>query len=195
MIAEMRSTVFIFHGTEGYPEENWFPWLKTELEKHSCRVFVPQFPSPPVVPAKIVEWFDVFKTYESQLSEETICIGHSLGGKFLLRVLEKCKHPIKAACFIGTPIGIPPIANNARDHAFTGNNFDWEIIKRNAGQCIVYQSDNDPYVGFENGKVLAKNLGTELSFVPNAGHFNTKAGYTRFEDLRDKILSILKSST
>ncbi len=24
--------VFIFHGTEGYPEENWFPWLKEKLE-------------------------------------------------------------------------------------------------------------------------------------------------------------------
>ncbi|KKS50273.1 MAG: hypothetical protein UW01_C0001G0132 [Candidatus Nomurabacteria bacterium GW2011_GWA2_43_66] len=22
---------FIFHGTEGHPQENWFPWLKKEL--------------------------------------------------------------------------------------------------------------------------------------------------------------------
>lgn len=167
--------------------------MKNELEKHSCRVFVPQFPSPPVVPAKISEWFDVLKTYESSLNDEIICIGHSLGGKFLLRVLEKLKHPIKAACFIGTPIGIPPIANNDRDNAFTGNTFDWTAIKRNAGRCIVYQSDNDPYVGVANGRELAQNLDTELSFVPNAGHFNAKAGYTKFEDLRDRILSILDS--
>ena len=28
----MVNNVFIFHGTEGYPEENWFPWLKEKLE-------------------------------------------------------------------------------------------------------------------------------------------------------------------
>jgi len=44
----------------------------------------------------------------------------------------------------------------------------------------------------ENGKELVKHLGIELSFVPNAGHFNTKAGYTAFPDLRDKIFKILE---
>jgi predicted alpha/beta hydrolase family esterase len=189
----MESNVFIFHGTQGYPEENWFPWMKNELEKQHCRVFVSQFPSPPVVPAKISEWFDVLKTYETHINDGTIIIGHSLGGKFLLRVLENLRHSLKAACFVGTPIGIPPIANNERDNAFTGNDFDWATIKRNAGYCVVYQSDNDPYVGLSNGEELAKNLGVELSFVPNAGHFNTKAGFTTFEDLRDKILNILHS--
>ena len=44
----------------------------------------------------------------------------------------------------------------------------------------------------ENGKELSKNLGVELSFIPNAGHFNKRAGYLKFEKLRDKVLEILK---
>ena len=48
-------TAIIIHGTEGYPEENWFPWLKSELEIIGYQTFVPQFPSPPVVPSKISE--------------------------------------------------------------------------------------------------------------------------------------------
>jgi len=43
-----------------------------------------------------------------------------------------------------------------------------------------------------NGEELAKQLGVELDFVPNAGHFNKKAGYLKFEKLRDKVLMILE---
>ena len=186
------NNVFIFHGTEGYPEENWFPWLKQELEPKGCSVFVPQFPSPPIVPAKISEWFDVLKNYEQNIDENTILIGHSLGGIFTLRILEKLEHPIKAAIFVGTPIGVQPIKNYDRDNGFSGFSFDWESIKEKAADFVVFQSDNDPYVGLENGRELSKNLGVELSFVPNAGHFNKRAGYLKFDKLRDKVLEILK---
>ena len=188
----MKTNVFIFHGTEGYPEENWFPWLKQELEQKNYSVSVPQFPSPPIVPAKIAEWFDVLKNYEKDMDENTILIGHSLGGIFTLRILEKLEHPVKAAFFVGTPIGVRPIANYDRDNSFSGFTFDWEAIKKKAQHFAVFQSDNDPYVGLENGKELANNLGVELSFVPNAGHFNKKAGYTKFEALRDKLLEVLE---
>ncbi|MFA5126950.1 MAG: alpha/beta fold hydrolase [Patescibacteria group bacterium] len=186
----MKNT-FIIHGTEGYPEENWFPWLKQELEKLDYTVFVPQFPSPPVVPAKINEWFDVLKNYEQYINEETIIIGHSLGGIFTLRILEKLEKPIKTAVFVGTPIGVKPILNYDRDSSFSGFSFDWESIVNKAHNFLVLQSDNDPYVSLGNGEELAKNLNVELSFVPNAGHFNKKAGYTKFEELLEKLKPIL----
>lgn len=104
------------------------------------------------MPEKIAEWFNVLEDYKEHLDENSILIGHSLGGKFLLRILEKLKHPIKAAFFVGTPIGVPPIANNERDNAFTGNNFDWEAVKKKAQYFDVFQSNNDPYVGLDNAK-------------------------------------------
>ena len=187
----MKANVFIFHGTEGYPEENWFPWMKEKLEAEGCKVTVPQFPSPPVVPAKISEWFDVFKKYENEITEDTILIGHSLGGIFTLRILEKLNHKVKAVILVGTPVGVRPILNYDRDVAFSGFDFDWQNIKSKAEKFIVYQSDDDPYVGLANGEQLAKNLGVELTFIPNAGHFNKKAGYTEFEDLFEKVKKLI----
>lgn len=187
----MKNNVFIFHGTEGYPEENWFPWLKEKLEAKGCNVIVPQFPSPPEIPAKISEWFDVLKKYEQYINEDTILVGHSLGGVFALRVLEQLKHPIKAIFLTGTPIGVKPILNYERDDAFGGFDFDWQNIKNKANHFSVFQSDNDPYVSLENGEQLAKKLGIELTFIPNAGHFNKKAGYLSFPDLLEKIEKIL----
>jgi predicted alpha/beta hydrolase family esterase len=193
-MGENTSNIFIFHGTEGHPKENWFPWLKQELESKGYNVIVPQFPSPPVVPAKIFEWFSVLKDYEQYINEDTVIVGHSLGGVFTLRVLEKLKHPVKAALFVGAPIGVKPILNYDRDSSFSGFDFDWDAIKDKAKNFVVYQSDDDPYVGLDNGKELAKHLGIELSFIPNAGHFNARAGYTEFDDLRDRLMRILQES-
>ncbi len=184
-------TVFVFHGTGGYPEENWFPWLKEKLETKGYKVLVPQFPSPPGQPAQVADWFAVLKNYNQYINEETILIGHSLGGIFTLRLLEQLKHPVKAAFLVGTPIGVRPILNYDRDNSFSGFSFNWPAIKERAKHFTVFQSDNDPYVSLANGEELAKELGVELSFVPAAGHFNTRAGYTEFEALLKKVEEIL----
>ena len=187
----MKSNIFIFHGTEGYPEENWFPWLREKLEAKGFKVIVPQFPTPPVAPAKISEWFDVLKEYEKDINGETIIIGHSLGGVFSLRILEKLEHPIKATFLVGTPIGVRPILFYDRDSSFSGFDFNWESIKNKAKHFGVFQSDNDPFVSLGNGEQLAKELGVELTFIPNAGHFNKKVGYLNFPKLLEKIETIL----
>jgi len=180
----MKNAIII-HGTEGYPEENWFPWLKEKLIEDGYRVSVPQFPTPPIVPAKISEWFEVLKNYE--INENTLLIGHSLGGIFALKILEKLDKPIKALYLIGTPIGEKPILNYERDFAFSGFDFDWDIIKNNAKHFVVFHSDNDRYVSLANGEKLAKELAVKLNFVANAGHFNKSAGYTEFPDLLKEI--------
>ena len=183
--------VFIFHGTEGYPEENWFPWLKSALEKKGCQVFVPQFPSPPIVPASMIEWFEVFAHYKKYINKDTVFIGHSLGGLFLLKILDQSEQVCKAAIFVGTPVGVHPLLNYERDNSFCSFNFDWTKIKSKAKHFAVFQSDNDPYVSLGNGEALSKHLGIDLSFIPNAGHFNTKAGYVNFPELLNIINSYL----
>ena|SRR3989344_14208 len=185
------NNVFIFHGTEGYPGENWFPWLREKLEARGCNLFVPQFPSPPGEPASVDEWFKVLEDYRQYINKDTILIGHSLGGIFTLRILEKLENPVKAAFLVGAPIGVRPILNYDRDNAFSGFSFDWPTIKKNAGRSTVFQSDDDPYVSLENGEQLAKELGVELTFIPNAGHFNKKAGYIQFPDLLERIEPLL----
>lgn len=179
------STFFIFHGTGGYPEENWFPWMKRELEARGHRVFVPQFPTPENQTPEA--WFEVFNRYKNEVDEDTTLIGHSLGGTFLFLVLEQLERPLKAAFIVAAPTGILPIKNYATDKPFLEKPFDWAKIRANARRFFVFQSDNDPFMTPLNGQDSAKNLHTELITVPGAGHFNTAAGYTRFDLLLEKI--------
>lgn len=179
------ANAFIFHGTGGYPEENWFPWIKEKLELLNYKVFVPEFPTPEN--QSLENWFKVFKKYEKYYTSNTILIGHSLGGAFLLRVLEKYNIKIKAAYIVAAPIRILPIKNYDGDKLFIKHPFDWKKIKSRARQFYVFHSDNEPYVCLGNGEELAKRLEIKLTFVPNAGHFNAKAGYLKFDLLLDKI--------
>lgn len=69
--------VFIIHGSWGNPKENWFPWLKSELEKLGHKVFVPKFPTP--IGQKLDAWLNIFKDYDNGLDRNSIMIGHSMG--------------------------------------------------------------------------------------------------------------------
>lgn len=44
-----------------------------------------------------------------------------------------------------------------------------------------------PFISLGNGQKIAENLKVPLMFIPNQGHFNASAGYTKFPLLLEKI--------
>jgi len=183
---------FIIHGIEGHPEENWFPWLKEELDRLNINTLVPHFPNSNN--PRLNEWLDFFKKYENNIDENSILIGHSLGVSFILNFLEKNNKKIKAAFFIGGSTGKlnNPVFDD-RNYTFTQKDFDFEKIKNNCKKFFIYSSDNDPCVPLEKGKELTENLDSELIIVNNAGHFNAEAGYTEFPLLLEDIKKVVKN--
>jgi len=179
-------TAIIIHGAYGRPEDNWFPWLKQELEKLNYNVFVPRFPTPEN--QNLNNWLRVFEDYKDFLGPDTIVIGHSLGVAFFLRVLEKINFPIKASFFVSGFISF--LDNNQFDEinkTFLEKDFDWEKIKQNCKKYFILSSDNDPYVPLSKGEDIARNLDSKLIVVPGAGHICTGSGYTKFDLLLEKI--------
>lgn len=181
--------VFIFHGTAGKADGNWFPWIKAELEKLDCHVVVPQFPTPEG--QSLEAWLTVLDKYKQFITEDSIFIGHSLGGMFLLKVLEQLKHHVYAAFFVAAPIGIKPIKYYDSDYEFTHFEFNWPEITKKAQYFAVWHSDNDPYISLGNGEELAKKLGVQLHFIPHAGHLNAESGYTTLPPLLEEIKKII----
>jgi uncharacterized protein len=171
--------VMIIHGIEGNPLENWFPWLKTELEKKGYTVDAPDFPNPST--PQLHEWLEEYQKYE----KPDIVIGNSLGSAFLLSVLEK--DTVEVAILVASVSG--PLDNefDSRMTSFSHKEFNWSAIKEHCNTFYVFHTDNDPYVPLEASEKLARNLGVELTVVKGAGHFNTSAGYTQIPEVLELL--------
>lgn len=175
--------ILIIHGAYGNPEENWFPWLKGELEELRHQVFIPRFPTPEN--QTLENWLKVFEEYSPD--EDTVVVGHSLGVPFLLTVLEKQK--VKAAFFVA---GFCNLLGKEQfdqiNKTFVEKKFDWEKIKTNCKKFYLYHSDNDPYVNLEKSEELGKRLGVVAKVIEKAGHFSTEtANYKEFSGLLEDI--------
>jgi hypothetical protein len=181
---------FIIHGSMGSPNSNWFPWLKTELEKLHLNVFAPQFPIGER--QNLSNWMSEFKRWENAADEETIMIGHSMGPAFIFNFLEKSGKKIAAAFLVAPFVGelgnsdiYPPTKT------FAGRDFNWDKIKRGCREFFIYSSDNDPYVPLEKGEFLSKKLNARFKIIHNGGHINEKFGYTKFGPILDDIKTFI----
>ena len=151
------SQVFIIHGAYGSPQENWVPWLKTELEKLGYTVIVPKFPTPEGQTLR--NWNQVFESYINQITKNTIFVGHSLGPAFILNILEQIDTKVKACFFVS---GFVDLLDNPQfdtiNRTFVDKQFSWDKIKKNCSKFFIYHSDNDPYVPMEKANHLASFL-------------------------------------
>jgi predicted alpha/beta hydrolase family esterase len=184
----IKDAHFVFiHGAYGNPEENWFPWLKAELESYGARVSCPVLPTPDRQTLSI--WIEEFRRQVPELSCDTVLIGHSLGCAFALNLLERCPVAVRAVYlisgFVGT-LGLQEL--DEINETIANHDFNWATIKNHSARFVVINSDNDPYVPIEKGRMLAENLGCKPCIITNAGHINAKAGYTKFQKLLNMIL-------
>jgi hypothetical protein len=182
--------VFIIHGAYGNPKENWFPWLKEKLEELNHKVIIPKFPTPEN--QSLENWNNVFEEYEDQIDEDSIFVGHSLAPAFILSILERIDISIKGVFFVSGFLKL--LGDETFDvinKTFVDKDFDFIKIKQNCKKFFVYHSDNDPYVPIKCAYELADKLNVKLKIIPNAGHFNSEAGYTQFEELFEEIKLIV----
>src|SRR3989344_9686794 len=182
------TSVFIVHVAEGSPQENWLPWLRKELDKLGCKIYIPKFPTPK--DQNLEAWMQEFLKYGFHLEEDNIFVGHSLGVLFLLHLLEF--REAKASFLVS---GFDELPGNKYDKGMKSfvKKFDYEKIKKNCKKFYIYHSDTDKIVDISKAEKLAKNLDTKVILVKDAGHINASAGYTKFEVLLKDIKKELNS--
>ncbi len=161
---------FVLHGWGGDSTTNWFPWLKEYQETKGNEVFVPDFPNAEF--PKYNEWKEYWnENYASKVNEDSVLVGHSLGGGFLLRWLsENLISTDRLILVAPTPddCGIDEIKD------FFEKPWNTEVLKQNIGTIEIFGAENDPYIPVEKLKQLASELGAIFKDCPGKGHLNEK---------------------
>jgi uncharacterized protein len=189
-----KPNVMVIHGAYGYPEENWFDWLRKELHGVNIECHVPQLPTPEN--QHLSHWTDVFNdSCQHLIHSNTIMIGHSLGAAFVLRWLEQQDCQLKTVVLVGAFLGEVGIEKfDSINQSFFETEFDWRRIQKNSRQFICYYGDNDPYVKRDHFNFIADHLSAVKIIVSKAGHFNAASGYIQFPQLLIQLKKIMETN-
>lgn len=166
--------VVILHGTDGKPEDNWFPWIKDELESHGYEVWVPLLPGNSAPNRNVYNDFLFGKGWDFT---DNLIIGHSSGAVSVLNlVMDKRCPRIKAGVLVGiwesteeTPLNPEPFVN-----LFPPNGFDYEVIAEKTGQLVFLHGDDDPFCPLEQARWMAERTHSDLIVVPEGHHLGSK---------------------
>ena len=189
--------VFIIHGWEGYHEENWFPWLKHELETRGFEVHVPQMPE--ADSPRIENWVPKINEVVGVPDEETYFVGHSMGCQAVVRYLETLPEEVKigGAVFVAgffkrlTGLGEEPNFEEIEKH-WLGVPPDLKKVKNHLNKSVAIFSDDDPYVPSDNQDDFRDKLGSKIIIQHKMNHFSSNWGVTELPVVLEELLKMMK---
>lgn len=186
----MTHKVTIIHRWEGSPEEDWYPWLKVQLELAGYLVEIPAMPHPQK--PEINAWIDTLHQMVPNPSEADILIGHSTGSQAILRYLEKQRYPVT----LGGVILVTPwihltnaategVENIAAPWLLQPINFD-HLKSHNTEYTAIF-SENDPFVPITDAEIFRYQLGAKIVIEKGLGHMTSDEDVTTAPFIMDSI--------
>jgi len=189
----MPKRVFIIHGWDGYPEEGWFPWLKSELEKRGFVVQVPAMPNPEE--PKIETWIPFLSQLVGRPDENTFFVGHSIGCQTIIRYLQTLPEGAKigGAVFVAGWYDLRNLKTGEEKRIagpWVNEPRDDKKIREAINHAIAIFSDNDPFVMPENQESWKDKVEAKIIVEHNAGHFREEDGFRELPVALEAILEI-----
>ncbi len=162
--------VVLIHGYNSSPEENFHPWLARELKARGFEVIAPKLPL--VEEPNVTECIQALALAVGRLDENTIIVGHSLGGVLALRYLEAAEAAsIPRATIL---VGAPYQTKSEKIRGVFLSEFDYDVVAWKAREFLIVHDKEDKLVPFDHAEKYARMLQGEL--VPTTGddHFMEK---------------------
>jgi len=174
-----KQKVLIIHGFKATGEGDWLPWVKNKLEDEGCEVFTPTMSTSEH--PELDKWMKELMPYIEQMGEDDIVIGHSLGSKAILHLLEKANKKIGHVYLVASAIGemnkrdwdyfkkIWPDSDINALQKFWETPVNFSKITKLSDDINVILSDDDPYIQEKTHQKLPKEW--KLKLYSGFGHF------------------------
>jgi predicted alpha/beta hydrolase family esterase len=183
----------ILHGKPGKKEyydpkvpsasnNHWFPWLQKQLLVHGIVAYTPEVPNSwkPHYPT----WKEEFERFE--ITPETVLVGHSCGGGFLVRWLSENKS-IKAGKVVLVAPWFDPDREDTTD--FFEFTMDPNLTDRTES-ITIFNSDGDEESVQKTVKTIRESI-KDINYreFHNYGHFCRKDLKTEeFPEVLEEVL-------
>lgn len=160
--------IILIHGNgNSTPNDNWLPFVKTELEKLGFTVIARQFPD--AMLARESYWIPFLRD-ELKADENTILIGHSSGAVAAMRYAEKYK--LLGSVLVApmhTDLGIESEALSG----YYNRPWNWQQIKDNQQWIIQFSSTDDPWIPIAEPRLIHEQVKTDYYECTDKGHFGS----------------------
>lgn len=184
--------VFIIHCWGDAPNDNWYPWLKRQLEEKGFEVNVPEMPD--TATPKIETWVSGLASFVGELNQETYFVGHSVGCQAILRYLAT-QSGVAGGVVLVTPWLRLKGIDDPEEYEVIKEWVDTPLLldeaKNHSQRFSVILSDSDPFVFVEDGEIFKDKLGAEIIIEQSKGHITKKDdGITELPSALEELLKM-----
>jgi predicted alpha/beta hydrolase family esterase len=159
----------------------WLPWLQKQLIVKGIPTATPEVPNN--YKANYATWLKEFERYD--ITGETILVGHSCGGGFILRWLSE-NNKVKVSKVVLAAPWLNP--KNLED---TGSFFDFDLdptlLSRVESLTVLYADDDEKSIADTVTILKEKYESAKFRLLPGYGHFYDDRRM-KFPELLEEIL-------
>lgn len=163
-------------------DKHWMPWLKEELLARDIPTEAPLMPNP---------WEPVYESFKQEfekceVNKDSILIGHSCGGAFLIRWLGETKTKINKLILVA-PWRIPDKKDECRKRFYLFP-ID-ESIGSRVKEIVMFIADDEVEDGKKSLEIYHQELGGKVIELQGRGHFTLSGmGTEKFPELLQECL-------
>lgn len=147
--------------------DHWFPWMQRQLQIKGILAQTPDMPG--FYEPRYEKWKQMLERFD--LNEETILVGHSCGGGFLLRYLSENNVKVGKVVLVAPWINPDGEYKGHVESSFFDFKIDRNIVKKTEFLKVMYSTDDEESI-LKTIEILRESTeGVEFQEFSNKGHF------------------------
>jgi predicted alpha/beta hydrolase family esterase len=154
---------YLDHSRPSPSNDHWIPWIQRQLQLQEILAQAPDMPG--FYQPNYDTWKEMLERFP--LDEETILVGHSCGGGFLVRYLSE--NNVKVGKVVLVAPWLDP--NQEIDPEFFDFKIDKNIANKTAGIVTMYSTDDMEEILVSVKTIKDQTQGIEFQEFANKGHF------------------------